>query len=278
MSKAIIPAFSISDNPAEISASLDEAGCAVVQGMFSEEQCAQMRAELDPHLEHALYADEDQTADFYPAKTKRITGLVARCPAVRELAMHPVTTALCDHHLLPNCEKYNLHVTASLIVGPGARSQVLHREEDPFDYFPVPRPNLVIASMAALTEFTADNGGTLLAPGSHRWQQGRVAEDSETVPAEMPQGSMLFWLGGTLHGAGANITQDWRHGVILSYSLGWLRQEENQYLNLPDDVLADLSDELKDRIGVTMHGSLGLYDPRVRGSKSQMSLPKNLTS
>jgi ectoine hydroxylase-related dioxygenase (phytanoyl-CoA dioxygenase family) len=132
--------------------------------------------------------------------------------------------------------------------------------------------------MAALTEFTADNGGTLLAPGSHRWQQGRVAEDSETVPAEMPQGSMLFWLGGTLHGAGANITQDWRHGVILSYSLGWLRQEENQYLNLPDDVLADLSDELKDRIGVTMHGSLGLYDPRVRGSKSQMSLPKNLTS
>jgi ectoine hydroxylase-related dioxygenase (phytanoyl-CoA dioxygenase family) len=278
MSKAIIPAFSISDNPAEISASLDEAGCAVVHGMFSEEQCAQMRAELDPHLEHALYTDEDQTADFYPAKTKRITGLVARCPAVRELAMHPVTTALCDHHLLPNCEKYNLHVTAGLVVGPGARSQVLHREEDPFDYFPVPRPNLVIASMAALTEFTADNGGTLLAPGSHRWQQGRVAEDSETVSAEMPQGSMLFWLGGTLHGAGANITQDWRHGVILSYSLGWLRQEENQYLNLPDDVLADLSDELKDRIGVTMHGSLGLYDPSVRGSTSQMSLPKNLTS
>jgi hypothetical protein len=278
MPKAIIPAFSISDNPAEISASLDEAGCAAVHGMFSEEQCAQMRAELDPHLEHALYTDEDQTADFYPAKTKRITGLVARCPAVRELAMHPVTTALCDHHLLPNCEKYNLHVTAGLVVGPGARSQVLHREEDPFDYFSVPRPNLVIASMAALTEFTADNGGTLLAPGSHRWQQGRVAEDSETVSAEMPQGSMLFWLGGTLHGAGANITQDWRHGVILSYSLGWLRQEENQYLNLPDDVLADLSDELKDRIGVTMHGSLGLYDPRVRGSKSQMSLPKNLTS
>jgi len=56
MSTAIIPAFSISDNPAEISASLDEAGCAVVHGMFSEEQCAQMRAELDSHLEHAAEA------------------------------------------------------------------------------------------------------------------------------------------------------------------------------------------------------------------------------
>ena len=51
MSKAIIPTFSVSDNPAEISASLDEAGCAVVRGMFSDDRCAQMRAELDLHLE-----------------------------------------------------------------------------------------------------------------------------------------------------------------------------------------------------------------------------------
>ena len=49
----------------------------------------------------------------------------------------------------------------------------------------------------------------------------------------MPAGSVLFWLGGTLHGAGANISDEWRYGVVLTYSAAWLRQEENQYLDVP---------------------------------------------
>jgi MFS family permease len=36
-------------------------------------------------------------------------------------------------------------VTAALNVAPGARAQVLHREEDPFTIFPLPRPHLVDA-------------------------------------------------------------------------------------------------------------------------------------
>ena len=38
-----------------------------------------------------------------------------------------------------------------------------------------------------------------------------------------------------MHGAGANTSDDWRCGIILSYSLGWLRQEENQFLSIPPD-------------------------------------------
>tara|TARA_B110000977_G_scaffold190114_1_gene260501 strand:+ start:906 stop:1139 length:234 start_codon:yes stop_codon:yes gene_type:complete len=41
-------------------------------------------------------------------------------------------------------------------------------------------------------------------------------------------GSVARWLCGTLHGAGANTSLDWRYGVFLTYSLGWVRQEENQ--------------------------------------------------
>jgi ectoine hydroxylase-related dioxygenase (phytanoyl-CoA dioxygenase family) len=118
--------------------------------------------------------------------------------------------------------------------------------------------------MAAISDFTADNGGTLLVPGSHKWDAERVASPNEIVAAEMKAGSMLFWLGGTLHGAGANVTETWRQGVILSYSLGWLRQEENQYMNLSDDAIKSLSPELQDRLGISMHGSLGFYDPTIR--------------
>ena len=67
-----------------------------------------------------------------------------------------------------------------------------------------------------------------------------VAFETLFRPAEMPAGSVLYWLGGTLHGAGANVSQDWRYGVILTYSLGWLRQEENQYLSTPLEIARQL--------------------------------------
>lgn len=271
-----IPSFKASEPVAEMTAALDEAGCIVVRDVFDRACGERIQSELEPHMSRALYSDTDSAEDFYPAHTRRISGLISRSEAVRELTIHPVTTALCDHHLLPNCERYNVHVTAGLIVEPGARRQILHREEDPFDYFPVPRPNLVIASMAALTEFTPENGGTLLVPGSHRWEAGREATATEIVSAAMPPEAMLFWLGGTLHGAGANNTDATRYGVILSYSLGWLRQEENQYLDLTDETMTLLSAELRDRVGVTMHGSLGFHDPSLRGLSSGAVNPKNL--
>jgi ectoine hydroxylase-related dioxygenase (phytanoyl-CoA dioxygenase family) len=84
----------------------------------------------------------------------------------------------------------------------------------------------------------------------------------------MPAGSVLFWLGGTLHGAGANTSSDWRYGVILTYSLGWLRQEENQYLDVPPQVAERLKPELRKLIGYEMYQALGFHDPRVRAALS----------
>lgn len=175
------------------------------------------------------------------------------------------STQLCDRLLVRNSEfGYQLHVTAAVEVGPDAREQILHREEDSFTFFPLPRPNLIVASMWAISDFRADNGATLLVPGSHKWDEARIPEDYEVVSAEMPAGSVLYWMGGTLHGAGANTSNDWRYGVILTYSCGWLRQEENQYLDVPVELAQTLSPELRDMIGYKMHRALGFStNPRV---------------
>ena len=186
---------------------------------------------------------------------------------MRDLILHPLSTALREHHLGAHCEQIQLHVTAGLEIGPGARRQILHREEDGFTFFPLPRPNLVLASMWAISDFRADNGGTLVVPGSHRWGIERPYDASEVVEAEMPAGSVLFWLGGTLHGAGANVSQDWRNGVILTYSLGWLRQEENQVLDVPRELATSLPEELQSLVGYRMHGPLGFFDPSIADEK-----------
>jgi len=259
-----IPMHKASDPTEDLASALDEAGCLVVTDMFNAAARDRVRNELEPHMpEAAGLTMLDDPDSFYPGCTRRTTGLIARSEQAREFAVHPVSRALYDHHLSANCEHVRLHVTAGLEVGPGARKQILHREEDPFSFFPLPRPNLILASMWAISDFRADNGGTQLVPGSHRWEAGREAQPDEIALAEMPAGSVLYWLGGTLHGAGANISEDWRYGVILTYSLGWLRQEENQGLAVPSSLAATLSPELQTLTSRTMHDALGFFDPRI---------------
>ena len=168
---------------------------------------------------------------------------------------------MCDAHLLPNGEfGYQLHVTAARGWPRCARAGAPPCE-DSFTFFPEPRPNLILASMWAISDFRAGNGATLLVPGSHRWPSDRQPVAAEIVPAEMPAGAVLFWLGGLLHGAGANVSQDWRYGVILTYSVGWVRQEENQYLDVAPERVAELSPEVKRLVGFGMYRGLGFHDP-----------------
>ncbi|MCR9259749.1 MAG: phytanoyl-CoA dioxygenase family protein [Pseudomonadaceae bacterium] len=260
-----IPQFSIEAPHSDISRALGEAGCVVITGVTDAELRQSITAELAPHMAAVAIDEVDDPEEFYPGHTRRVSALVARSASTTEnLIAHPLSQHICDTHLLPNSEYgYQLHVSAALEVGPGAREQVLHREEDSFTFFPLPRPNIIVASMWAISDFRADNGATLLVPDSHKWSADRKPEPEEIVNAEMPAGAVLFWMGGLLHGAGANTSQDWRYGVILTYSLGWVRQEENQYLDVPRQRMKELTPELKRIIGFDMYDALGFYDPDV---------------
>jgi ectoine hydroxylase-related dioxygenase (phytanoyl-CoA dioxygenase family) len=257
-----IPTFRAGDSGEAIAAAFAEHGCVVVTDAISDETRARIRSELAPIMASAPVQQDDPTA-FYPGLTRRAVALVVRSQTTRDLVLHPTSLALASRHLDANCERFQLHATAAVEVGPGARPQVLHREEDPFKIFPLPRPNLVIASIWAISDFTEANGATRVVPGSQRWTSGRVAREDEVAIGAMPAGSVLYWAGGLLHGAGENRSQAWRYGIILTYSCGWLRQEENQYLEVARDEIPRLDPELRKVAGFTMHGALGYRDPRL---------------
>lgn len=265
---ATIPVLSSGDSGNAIAAALQRDGCVVVTGVIGEDVRRAFADELKPYIERA---DENaatdrnskyyvETAGFYPGHTKRITALLGKSKTAGALALNRVVLDACDALLGPNCERYQLHVGSALLVGPGATTQVLHREDDLFPFFELPRPNLVLASMWAISDFTAANGATNLVPGSHLWPEGPVAKPEEIVQGEMPAGSVLMWMGGTLHGAAANTSKVWRFGVFLSYSLGWLRQEENQFLDVPPALARKLPKELRDLVGYKMHRGLGFAE------------------
>ncbi|MEO2193274.1 MAG: phytanoyl-CoA dioxygenase family protein [bacterium] len=183
-----------------------------------------------------------------------------------ELMCHPVFLALCDRILLPSCARYQLNLGHLLQRGPGAEEQWLHRDEVVWNDMPRPDPELQVASVIALVDFTRANGATRIVPGSHRWpdrQMSPAEQAGQPTPsedqfayAEMPAGSAIVYSGGTLHGGGANTTDQLRRGVHLSYCLGWLRTEENNYLSTPPAIAATYPRQAQELLGYAVHDSI----------------------
>ena len=69
--------------------------------------------------------------------------------------------------------------------------------------------------------------------------------------AEMSAGSVLLYSGSVLHSGGKNESATSRLGLNITYCLGWLRQEENQYLSCPPHLARELDPELQDLLGYT---------------------------
>jgi ectoine hydroxylase-related dioxygenase (phytanoyl-CoA dioxygenase family) len=137
-----------------------------------------------------------------------------------------------------------------------------------------------LSTIWAVSDFTRDNGATLLAPGSQHWDKDRQPEPHEIAAAEMTAGSVLVHTGTVLHGGGTNLTDTHRLGVLLHYTLNWLRQEENQYLSCPPDVAEDLPPELRALMGYSQGGTvLGFYSAPVGpGLGPEIASPERLFS
>jgi ectoine hydroxylase-related dioxygenase (phytanoyl-CoA dioxygenase family) len=76
----------------------------------------------------------------------------------------------------------------------------------------------MINSIWMITDFTVENGATLVVPFSHRARRRPSASDiaeSHPVPVCGRRGSVLLWHGGTWHGQGANTTDN-QHRMALN--------------------------------------------------------------
>jgi hypothetical protein len=236
----------------EAMAILERDGAVIYERVLDDATMSRIRSELDGYLERSYNGE----GEFWGYKTKRIAALVAKSRTfAEEVAPNPVTLAVMDKLLGPYCERYHLHVTQAVNIGPGESEQILHRDDGllPFVH---PGPQALCNTMWALTDFTPESGATRIILGSHLWDDERVpCADDEIIQAAMPRGSVMIYLGSVWHGGGTNQTTDqWRAGMICGYSLGWLRQEENQYLAVPPDVAKDLPEHVQHLIGYKIHG------------------------
>jgi ectoine hydroxylase-related dioxygenase (phytanoyl-CoA dioxygenase family) len=239
---ATMPATSASE---DVARRLTDDGYVVVTGMLDQAGVQAARADLD----RVLASTKTGRNFFEGFSTQRVYALFAKTRMFDQAAVDPLLLGVLDQVL----GHYQLSAPVGICIGPGEKAQILHRDDSIYPV-PEPHPPLVVNTMWPLDEFTIENGATRFIPGSHRWEPGRQpAPDDPVETAVMSPGSVMFYLGSLWHGGGANQTTAPRLGVILEYCAGWLRQQENNCLAVPRDVVRDLPERLQELIGYNVY-------------------------
>ncbi len=254
------------DNPratSDITDCLQTHGAVVVNDFVDADLLTRFNAELDPLLQSAKPDREflnPAVEWFFGDKTRHLAAVAAHSKVfASEILPHPGYMAVCDAILRPNCADYILNIAHVLDRGPGSEQQLLHRDEAVWAHLPKPHPVVQLASIIALGDFTADNGATRIVPGSHRWEETREATPEEIAIAEMKAGAAVIYLGSALHGGGPNTTDnERRRGMHVSYCVGWLRTEENQYLSVPPKIARTLPRRSQELLGYAAHDAVDI--------------------
>jgi ectoine hydroxylase-related dioxygenase (phytanoyl-CoA dioxygenase family) len=263
---ATIPRFMPDTDPATLAEALRTRGVIVIERLASPELCDRLAAELGPWV----VTTPTGADDFSGRATRRTGGLLTKAPSSADLVAHPLVLDVVERTLWDRSTTFQLHLTQSIAIGPGSALQMLHRDHWCFDMFPFPRDiHVEVSTIWALTDFTDANGATRVVPDSHTTPDEQRYTHDDTAPAEMPRGSIVMYLGSTVHGGGANTTDDVRIGINVDYVLGFLRQEENQYLTYSLDEVRAMPERIQRLLGYQPGAyALGYID----GGRSPMTL------
>jgi ectoine hydroxylase-related dioxygenase (phytanoyl-CoA dioxygenase family) len=241
----------------EIMAVLDRDGALIVRDVIAHEEIARLKGEIMPYVE-ATRPGQDGFSGF---QTTRTGALAARSGVCRDLIMNPMIQGLCERVLKPNCERWQLHLGQVIRIMPGQGAQPIHRDRwalGPYMQGIEPQVNTIWA----VSDFRRENGATQVVPGSITWPDDRRPTADEITWAEMTAGSVLIYTGTVFHGGGANTSGADRIGLNITYTLGWLRQEENQYLSCPPEIARAFDPALQAMLGYDLGSyALGYYSP-----------------
>ena len=246
--------FGPTASAAEVAAATLKDGAAIVSGLVPADSVDKIAGELRENLD--TFGNRSKR-DFSGHNTNRCHTVLEEAPSSVDLIAHDMVMDVADTILLPHCESYRIGSITAIEICPGQKVQNLHRDNC---IYPVSLPGMemLIGCMWSLTDFTEENGATQVVPGSHRHiSMGENIDVSNVELAVMPKGSALFYLGSTMHGAGENRSDAARMGLINIYSLGWLRQETNQYLSIPLELARTFGDRMRRLLGYTTHDRLG---------------------
>jgi ectoine hydroxylase-related dioxygenase (phytanoyl-CoA dioxygenase family) len=229
-----------------LTSALDRDGYVIVENLIPAGEVEAIRADLMPRFEPLTGRN-----NFEGFATRRLYALIEKTLVCNPLVEHPLILGLLDRILEPN---YLLSQLQAIDILPGEAAQPLHFD-DGFYAWPRPRRALGAATIFAIDDFTAENGATVVIPGSHRWDDHMPseAEIATARPAVMPKGSVIFFLGTLWHGGGANRSARSRLAVTAQYCAPWCRQQENYSLSVSRERVRQCSEHIQRLLGYSIY-------------------------
>jgi ectoine hydroxylase-related dioxygenase (phytanoyl-CoA dioxygenase family) len=231
-------------------------GYTIVEDAFAVAEAEALLADLE-RLERELGEGVGKNL-FEGVHTVRIYNLLARGKIYESIPVHETVLGLVEGTIGKSPLVSSL---SSIAIGPGESAQPIHADDQ---LIPLPKPHISIIcnSMWALTDFTEENGATRIVPGSHRAPASpELGRAYDSVPAVMRRGSILVFDGSVWHGGGANRTAERRVGIAMNYCAGWMRQQENQQLGIPQEAARGFSPALRKLVGFGIYrGLIGHID------------------
>lgn len=120
----------------------------------------------------------------------------------------------------------------------------------------------------AVTEFTHENGATLVIPGSHQ-KNITPSEDykaKSALPIECPAGSLIIFDSTLWHAAGKNISSTDRLGINLQFTRSYLKQQIDYVRALSESAILEQKPRTQQLLG---------YYTRVVTSLNEFYLPES---
>jgi len=227
---------------------LKDEGYCVIPDLVTSDTITQLKGDLQHRIDERPFCE----GDFYGRRTKRLGSLPRRSAAAIELVLQPLVLALAREVLGPACDCIQLNVAQLIEIHPGEVAQFPHRDDD---MWPVEKQGkeFLLNVIWPLDRFCEENGATRIYPGSHRQTVTSLQDLGTPVVAECDPGAAICFLGSTIHGAGANRSQAVRRGIVIGYSLGWLKPHENPWLAYPPEVARNFPRELAELAGYIQH-------------------------
>ena len=232
---------------------LDEYGLALVDAL-SPDETRRVRERTFEAADEDVRAGRGYVYDRGEAN-QRVWALLNRgavyCDLVqRDFAIELVGERLGRPLLLSN---FSANLT-----GPGGGTGFLHTDQ----FYADDRDELLAMNVAWLvTDFTRENGATLVVPGSHRRrleQVGLTDPHPEAVPLEAPAGTAAVLDGRLWHQTGPNATTDERRVALFAYYVKpWIRTQEVWPVSLDPEVRKSATPLLRELVGDVQYMSLG---------------------
>ncbi|BCI56128.1 hypothetical protein NIIDNTM18_54060 [Mycolicibacterium litorale] len=233
---AIVPRTVPASAPMEaILTKYQEDGAVIIEDFLTADQVRKLNADFDPHLVEVKPGGrkaEGAPVAFHGAQTKRMNRLPVISRTFREEVLDlDLLHDLCDAIFREDSGTYWVTTAQLIEIGPGNKPQTLHRDLEnhpPFVRMGPSGPEVMVNFLIALTDFSEDNGGTRIIPGSHAWSDYTDRGNHDmTVPVAMKAGSALFFSGKVVHGGGSNRTADeFRRAIALPLQPSFLTPEE----------------------------------------------------